>query len=374
MKRCFVISPIGQPNSEVRAHADAVLEYIIEPALRELGIEAVRADRLAEPGLITEQMIAAILGYELCIVDLSGHNPNVFYELAMAQAAARPVVILKRAGESIPFDVKDYRLIEYDLSPRSMKTDCWIPVLKEQVQRVLAADYQPPRLLSGKAAMPSDGFRSYLINARSQEFGEAPRYHEVVQHAKEYCYLMGVSLQSWSTAEARDVLRALAARKVPVRAMIMDADHPGLSAMVNEHLPSEDLPSVQRQTERMAEYFLGLDRSAHSFQFRRLRQGMPHFQLIVTEETALVLQYMFSRGAEESPLQQFPGGSTLHRAFREEFEALWELNEPARATSEKSAVVRPLERASLLGRGARAARRPAPALRGARRGTGPGRG
>jgi hypothetical protein len=114
MKKCFVISPIGSPESDVRERANDVFDFIIKPALSALGIEAVRADMLATPGLITDQMIAAILNYDLCIVDLTGHNPNVFYELAVAQAAGRPVVLLKLVGEAIPFDVKDYRLIEYD--------------------------------------------------------------------------------------------------------------------------------------------------------------------------------------------------------------------------------------------------------------------
>src|SRR5262249_44919734 len=185
MKKCFVISPIGQPGSDVREQADAVLDYIIEPALKGMEIEAVRADKLAEPGLVTDQVIGAILNYDLCIADLSGQNPNVFYELAIAQAAERPVVLLKLAGEIIPFDVKDYRLIEYDLKPRSIRTDRWIPVLKNQIACVLAPDYRPPRLLGTKIISKSDGFRAYLLDARSEEFGDAPRFPEVAQQAAE---------------------------------------------------------------------------------------------------------------------------------------------------------------------------------------------
>jgi hypothetical protein len=156
-----VISPIGAEGSKTRDDADAVLEYIIKPALRDLAIDAIRADKLADPGLITEQMIAAIMDYDFCIADLSGHNPNVFYELALAQAAERPVVLLKQAGDSIPFDVKDHRLIEYDLSAKSMKTDKWIPVLQAQVKGVLASDYKPPRLLRGRSVSKSEGM-TYL--------------------------------------------------------------------------------------------------------------------------------------------------------------------------------------------------------------------
>jgi hypothetical protein len=325
-KKCFVISPIGAPDTGIREAADDVFDFIIKPALDGLEIEAIRADKLADPGLITEQMLAAILNYDLCIADLSGHNPNVFYELAIAQAAERPVVILKRAGDLIPFDVKDYRLIEYDLKPRSIKTDKWIPILQEQVRRVTSPGYTPPRLLRGRSVSKSEGIRSYLISARSQEFGDPPRYFDVVEQAQKYCYLMGVSLKSWGNENAKSVLRSVTARGVAVKVLIIDEDHPGLAAMINRRLPSEDLDVVKRQTTKMAEHFLAIAKTMSSFEVRRVREGLPHFQLIVTDDTALVLQYMFSRGTADSPLQQFPAGTPLHIAFKDEFEALWALN------------------------------------------------
>jgi hypothetical protein len=69
-KKCFVISPIGAPDTATREAADDIFDFIVKPALDGLDIEAVRADKLADPGLITEQMIAAILNYDLCIADL----------------------------------------------------------------------------------------------------------------------------------------------------------------------------------------------------------------------------------------------------------------------------------------------------------------
>ena len=329
MKKCFVISPIGQPGSDVREQADAVLDYIIEPALKGMEIEAVRADKLAEPGLVTDQVIGAILNYDLCIADLSGQNPNVFYELAIAQAAERPVVLLKLAGEIIPFDVKDYRLIEYDLKPRSIRTDRWIPVLKNQIACVLAPDYRPPRLLGTKIISKSDGFRAYLLDARSEEFGGAPRFPEVAQQAAEYCYLMGASLELWAEEDGRRVLNDLVARRISVRVLIMDPEkNPGLRQMINTDLPTEDPEDVKQKTERMRNYFHRIEVEAGStLQMRRLVAGLPHFQLMITERTALVLQYMFSRTVPGSPVQQYPSGSQLHRAFLDEFDELWKLNE-----------------------------------------------
>jgi hypothetical protein len=107
----------------------------------------------------------------------------------------------------------------------------------------------------------------------------------------------------------------------------MEAEHPGLATMINHRLPSEDYEAVKRSTARMADHFANIAKTAPTLQLRRIREGMPHFQLILTEETALVLQYMFSRGTADSPLQQFPAGSELHNAFREEFETLWNAND-----------------------------------------------
>ena len=109
----------------------------------------------------------------------------------------------------------------------------------------------------------------------------------------------------------------------------MDAENAGLAPMINAELAAEDLESVKRQTAKMADFFsnIAVKNNAPTFEVRRLLKGLPHFQLIMTEQTALVVQYMFSRGTADSPLQQFPSGSQLHRVFLEEFEMLWKLNE-----------------------------------------------
>ncbi len=112
---CFVISPIGEPGSSIRTHADEVFQWIIEPALSQFNIKAVRSDHMKEPGRISDQMYKAILEYDLCIVILTYSNPNVYYELAVAQTASRPVVVLIEQGSILPFDVKDFRVINYDL-------------------------------------------------------------------------------------------------------------------------------------------------------------------------------------------------------------------------------------------------------------------
>lgn len=119
-KRCFVISPIGAPGSDARRHADIVFEGVIKPAVdllkaEGLEIEPFRSDHLVEPGKISDQMFREIFRDDVCIAVLTFANPNVYYELAVAQCAYRRVVALLQEGERLPFDVGDLRIIGYDI-------------------------------------------------------------------------------------------------------------------------------------------------------------------------------------------------------------------------------------------------------------------
>jgi hypothetical protein len=80
-KKCFVISPIGDENSDTRKRSDQIFTYVIEKAVSGFGYTLLRADKISRPGIITSQIIEHILEDEL--VDLTGRNPNVFYELAL---------------------------------------------------------------------------------------------------------------------------------------------------------------------------------------------------------------------------------------------------------------------------------------------------
>ena len=113
-KNCFVISPIGDEDSDTRKRSDQVLKHVITPAVTECGYNAVRADQISEPGMITSQVIQHIVDDSLVVADLTGRNPNVFYELAIRHAIRKPLVQLIKKGEQIPFDVAGTRTIHID--------------------------------------------------------------------------------------------------------------------------------------------------------------------------------------------------------------------------------------------------------------------
>lgn len=137
MNRCFVISPIGHPESQTRAHADDVLNLIIRPAAKELKLEAIRSDEINDEGRISQQMFHEILGSQLVIGVLTESNANVLYEVAIAQCARRPLVLLIREGDDLPFDVKDLRIILYDGNFHAGKLRKVIDLIVERATRQL---------------------------------------------------------------------------------------------------------------------------------------------------------------------------------------------------------------------------------------------
>lgn len=119
-KTCFVISPIGIEGSDTRKMADDFLELLIEPAIQPFGFEIIRADKIATSSVITSDVVQYVQSADICVINLTTHNPNVFYECGRRHENGRPFIQLIRKGDELPFDVAGIRTISYDLSsPRS---------------------------------------------------------------------------------------------------------------------------------------------------------------------------------------------------------------------------------------------------------------
>lgn len=132
-KVCFLVAPIGRPDSVVRQRSDRVLEVLIRPTLTRLGYRVVRVDRLAVLGSLSVQIRSLLRRSDLVIADLTGANANVFYELGFRHATDKPCLQLIEEGEQIPFDVADIRTIFVDSSSELRLAEA-TPALLEQVR------------------------------------------------------------------------------------------------------------------------------------------------------------------------------------------------------------------------------------------------
>ena len=64
---------------------------------------------------ILRDIVEGISQADIIIADLTGLNPNVFYELGLAHAMNKKVIIISQDLGELPFDIKSYRTVEYSL-------------------------------------------------------------------------------------------------------------------------------------------------------------------------------------------------------------------------------------------------------------------
>lgn len=115
-KICFIVTAIGESGTETRDRADEVFSYLIAPVCEELGYKPVRVDQVDAVDNINETIINYLKTAPMVVADMTGHNPNAFYELGFRQAKELPLVPIIQAGNGLPFDVISQRTVFYNLS------------------------------------------------------------------------------------------------------------------------------------------------------------------------------------------------------------------------------------------------------------------
>lgn len=107
---CFVMMPFAEPLG-------GYYNVIYEPAIKKAGLTAVRADTdIFGTGKIIDQIWAGINRAKVLVAELTGRNPNVLYELGLAHALRKPVVLISSNEDDVPFDVRHVRVIYYQMT------------------------------------------------------------------------------------------------------------------------------------------------------------------------------------------------------------------------------------------------------------------
>lgn len=115
---CFVLMPFGRkpgPSGAV-VDFDAVYELLIAPAIRDAGLDPLRADEEQAGGIIHKPMYERLILCDFAVADLTGANANVFYELGLRHGIKPASTVLVFAGGgALPFDVTPLRGLPYKL-------------------------------------------------------------------------------------------------------------------------------------------------------------------------------------------------------------------------------------------------------------------
>ncbi|MGC4036284.1 MAG: hypothetical protein QM764_09995 [Chitinophagaceae bacterium] len=91
-------------------------EKIIQPALMELNIKCIRGDEVYAKQRIVDDIWHSIKSCRFVLAELTDKNPNVLYEVGLAHAIGKPVIIITRNSDDVPFDLKALRYLFYDVN------------------------------------------------------------------------------------------------------------------------------------------------------------------------------------------------------------------------------------------------------------------
>jgi hypothetical protein len=140
---CFVMQPFAAPHGDY-------YEKIFKPAIEKTNLQPVRADAdIFATGKIIEQVWRGINAAKVLVAELSTRNPNVFYELGLAHALNKPVVLVSSNEPDVPFDLHHIRVIYYDVTD-----PFWGNKLIEKVaENILSALTHPEEAIFKTAAI-----------------------------------------------------------------------------------------------------------------------------------------------------------------------------------------------------------------------------
>lgn len=106
---CFVLMPFKEPF-------DTYFDTIIEPAVTTAHLRPLRGDSLFRPSPIMGDIWQMIQDAKVLVAELTEKNANVFYELGLAHALGKPVILVSETIDDVPFDLQPLRVILYNKS------------------------------------------------------------------------------------------------------------------------------------------------------------------------------------------------------------------------------------------------------------------
>jgi hypothetical protein len=151
-KRCYVSMPFGtKPISDGTPHDfDWVYAELVEPAVKMADYDPIYLKNFFSNASILDTIIKLVSESEAMIVDITGKNPNVMYELGIRHAfVPTGTLMIQRDDELRPFDLSHFFGYLY---PKSLTSDL-IPSARAELATALAkiCDDPNPNIVYRKA-------------------------------------------------------------------------------------------------------------------------------------------------------------------------------------------------------------------------------
>lgn len=341
-KRCFVMCPESTPDTERHVHIQAVVNYIIRPALLDTDFRMIVGQADVDFKKTFKQSLNAIMDHDLVISVLSHADEGLDIQLNAAQAMKRPRIALTPRGQVVePYNIEDERIIDYDLSVDEILSARSILRLRAAVHDVEnqaksehpvasidAATVAAPMGAVGAATVAE--VKDVSLHERAHDLTDEKRL-EFLQNAEGRVDVLGIAGMSFANIEgAADLFRGRAQSPVSVRLIQVSPRNASLPGLLGGK-QNEAIIRVRKEIDMATRAWMVLENESQGglkLEIRRLIESAPTCSAVVTDKLAMWTPYLSSRETGESPTIESLAGTQHYDVVSQEFDYLWERAKP----------------------------------------------
>jgi hypothetical protein len=204
---CFVMMPFGK-------WFDNYYTDIYKPAIINSGLIPKRADDLYRPSSIVQDIWAYTKQSKIVLADLTDKNPNVFYELGLAHALAKPAILITSDISDVPFDLRALRVLDYDKNNPN-----WGIILKEKIENAIRETLESPITSVLPAFLDLHEIEKTKISISEKDFLELRRDIELMRNQVRHNSRNKVI--EIPPDEAKSMIQSLIDRNYPIEDIVI---------------------------------------------------------------------------------------------------------------------------------------------------------
>ena len=269
----FVSTPLSEDRSTLPVGAFHVLNLIEAAAVR-LNIGLYRVDKIEAGTNIVSDIQKAIQECSIVIADITNANPNVMYELGIAQTQEKPIIYVARNSLGIPFGLSGFPVLICDYQ----SSDAFLLKLYKAIERAIK---NPEEFLTSRAIAEKEKRESVFV---SYSHNDREFLNRLLTHLKPLEKNGFIDLWVDTRLRAGDrwekeIEKAL--NKATVAILVVSADF-----LASDFIVNNELPPILRNAEEKGTKIIPL--IVKPCRFTR-DNNLKHFQSVNDPKDALIL-------------------------------------------------------------------------------------
>ena len=315
--KCFVIMPFKEPF-------DSYYKKLLTPAIKDAGLKPIRADEIYGVKPIIDDITREIREAEVIIADVTGKNPNVNYELGLAHALGKQVIIVTRELEDVPFDYRQIRVINYNTEELDWQQDFQSDVSKtiSSLMDDRSAHFILPEIKRAKTChnLVEDWGIINIFETRQKMNARCDELYNKLVNTLDIC---AFGLTSFRDAKGKSIEEKVR-NGLHIRILTPDPSSIYLKQRESDELNVEG--NISFQISALAEWVKRLKKIApvESNIQQKYYDSLPLDFYWHQEDSIFVGPYLQHKSSQQTISYEFKKGSRGYKYYQDYFDDLWE--------------------------------------------------